>query len=144
MGEVALMDVTPVMAAEWLTRRPPDQPLEKPIFQVRIRRYAEAMRNGEWQVTVTDPVKVTEGGGVVDGKLRLAAVIEAGVAVRMFVLSGLTPADVEAVRLREGARRTLIQAQAVERAELAVRQAAEREALERQLAAEDAQRQEGT
>jgi hypothetical protein len=78
--------VTPVKAAEMLAANTANRPLSRST----VRAFAEAMRRGDWLVT-HQGIAFDTRGVLVDGQHRLAAVIEADVAVEMTVFT-----DVEA------------------------------------------------
>ena len=56
-----------------------------------VRRLAQAMRDGQWQLT-HQGIAINTNGVVADGQHRLQAVIESSVAVQMMVTRGV-PAD---------------------------------------------------
>lgn len=83
-----LVDVTPGLAALWLsTSRQGD------VDNHRVARFAAAMRDGAWQPQRQRPVTM-HLGRLGDGNHRLAAVVEAGVTVPMWVRPPRGPLDV--------------------------------------------------
>lgn len=84
-----IREVTPALAQEWLDARGPNRSL-KPA---RIAVYASAMKAGQWRLT-HQGIAFDEHGRLIDGQNRLAAIIEAGVTVRMLCTWGL---DAEAI-----------------------------------------------
>ncbi|HEY2198297.1 MAG TPA: hypothetical protein VGH69_11480 [Mycobacterium sp.] len=101
------MKVTPVKAAEMLAANTANRPLSRST----VRGFAEAMRRGDWLVT-HQGVAFDTRGVLVDGQHRLAAVVEADVAVEMTVFT-----DVEADTfdvLDTGKKRTAADVLAIE------------------------------
>ena len=74
--------VSPVKAAELLAANTSNRPLSKPT----VRSFAEAMRRGDWVVT-HQGIAFDVNGVLVDGQHRLAAIIEADVAVELTVFT---------------------------------------------------------
>jgi hypothetical protein len=74
--------ITPVKAAQYLELNTTNRPLTKRT----VREFAEAMRRGEWRVT-HQGIAFDTTGVLVDGQHRLAAVVEADVAVEMTVFT---------------------------------------------------------
>ena len=82
-----LIDVTPEIAAEWLTHNTKNRPL-KPT----ISAFARDMAAGDWRITGeaikfgSDPDQT-----LLDGQNRLHAVVKSGVTVPMFVIWNVEP-----------------------------------------------------
>lgn len=76
--------VTPAMAASWLKF----QHRNRNIITQRVRTYAEAMRNGDWQLNGEGICFNTEGQ-LLNGQHRLAAVIQADCPVRLQITRGI-------------------------------------------------------
>jgi hypothetical protein len=74
--------VTPVRAAQMLAANTVNRPLSRPT----VRLLAEAMRRGDWVVT-HQGIAFDVNGVLVDGQHRLAAIIEADVAVALTVFT---------------------------------------------------------
>lgn len=74
MVKVTRKNITPQVAENLLDNLYERQRAVKP--QV-VKRYAEAMRNGEW-LTTGDTIKLSEDGKVMDGQHRLRAIVESG------------------------------------------------------------------
>ena len=74
--------ITPAKAAEMLDANTTNRPLSRTL----VRGFAEAMIRGEWMVT-HQGIAFDVNGVLVDGQHRLAAVIEADVAVEMTVFT---------------------------------------------------------
>lgn len=77
--------VTPQMAQTYLEHNTNNRHLSP----YQIGKYAHAMSIGDWQLS--DPIKFDTYGRLIDGQHRLAAIIESGVVVPMFVVRGLDP-----------------------------------------------------
>ena len=82
-----VMMVTPQMAADWLTRNFNNRHLNKQA----VRQYAEMIKCGMWEVN-NQAIGLTGNDVLKDGQNRLAAVVQANIAVPMLVVSGLDPA----------------------------------------------------
>lgn len=76
--------VTPKVAAEMLLSNTSNRNVRPTV----VGRYARDMAAGEWTLN-GETIKVSETGVILDGQHRLHAVVKAGVAVTMFVVSGL-------------------------------------------------------
>lgn len=74
--------ISPKRAAEMLTANTSNRPLSR----TTVRSFADAMRRGEWQVT-HQGIAFDTRGVLVDGQHRLAAVVEADLAVEMTVFT---------------------------------------------------------
>jgi len=79
-------DVSPEMAERWLDRNTHN----RPIRQSRVDEYARDMAAGRWQMT-GEAIKFDTSGALLDGQHRLWGVVEAGVPIRMMVVTGLAP-----------------------------------------------------
>lgn len=78
------VNITPEMAQEWLEKNVHN----RPINDHRIRRYAEDMKTGNWQVT-GDAIRFSKSGMLLDGQHRLWACVEADTAFPSVVYTGL-------------------------------------------------------
>lgn len=78
--------VTPEMAKGWLEKNSCNRPLNKR----NVNNYARDMESGSW-ILNGEAVKVGFDGILLDGQHRLAAVVQAGVAVEMLVVIDLDP-----------------------------------------------------
>ena len=76
-----LVEVTPDLAAEMLEKNT----MNRNISQVSVKRYAMAMKSGEWQQN-GQTITIAEDGTVLDGQHRLWAVIEAGVTITFLIV----------------------------------------------------------
>ena len=59
------------------------------LSQLQVVKYAHAMKVGDWQLS--DPIKFDTYGRLIDGQHRLAAVVQSGATVPIFVVRGLDP-----------------------------------------------------
>ncbi len=74
------MDVTPQMAAKWLSHNDGNRKLR----DTRVKYFAEAMNRGEWQLT-HQGLAIASTGRLIDGQHRLRAIILSGKTVPMLV-----------------------------------------------------------
>jgi len=70
--------VTPAQAEEYLQRNARN----RPISPKTVAAYARDMENGKW-LTTGEPIKFDSRGNLLDGQHRLAAIIRAGMRVKM-------------------------------------------------------------
>lgn len=80
----SVVEVTPAMAQEWLNRNKDNRALRKSS----VTAFARDMKRGDWVLT-HQGIAFSESGRLIDGQHRLSAVVEAGVAVKMMVTTGL-------------------------------------------------------
>lgn len=73
--------ITPKRAAEYLELNTANRPLTKS----KVREFAEAMRRGEWKIT-HQGIAFDTTGAMIDGQHRLAAIIEADMAIETMVM----------------------------------------------------------
>lgn len=90
--DLTIADVTPALAAQWLTFNTHNRTLRPKV----VEAYATDMRNGDWLLN-GESIKFDTDGVLIDGQHRLAAVIAAGVTVRMVVVRGLPRAAQDTV-----------------------------------------------
>ncbi|MER5832610.1 hypothetical protein ABT116_17585 [Streptomyces sp. NPDC002130] len=79
-----VVDVSPQLAAEWLTRNTNNRPLSKGTVQ----HLAGQIQRGEWQLT-HQGIAFDEDEVLIDGQHRLAAIVKAGVTVPLTVTHGV-------------------------------------------------------
>lgn len=79
-----VLEVSPRLAAEWLTRNTSNRPLGKSAVQ----QLAAQIERGEWQLT-HQGIAFDEDGVLIDGQHRLAAIVKAGIAVPLTVTHGV-------------------------------------------------------
>lgn len=84
--EAKVIFVNPDMATRWLERNVRN----RRIRPATVKKYARDMAAGRWQIT-GEGVKFGPDGALLDGQHRLAAVVEAGVTVPLFVVRGIAP-----------------------------------------------------
>lgn len=80
----SVVTVTPELAKLWLEHNK----VNRKVRDARVRRYAKDMSDGQWRLT-GEAIKFSHDGTMIDGQHRCWAVIESGVHVPMFVISGL-------------------------------------------------------
>jgi hypothetical protein len=79
-----VMQITPDLAREWLERNPINRKLSPP----HVQKIALAIISGEWAMN-GEAIKFNCDGTLLDGQHRLAAIIEAGIAVPSLVITGI-------------------------------------------------------
>ncbi|MFH0241805.1 hypothetical protein ACGRHY_05045 [Streptomyces sp. HK10] len=79
-----VLDVSPQLATEWLTRNTNNRPLSKKTVQ----QLAGQIQRGEWQLT-HQGIAFDEDGTLIDGQHRLAAIVKAGITVPLTVTHGV-------------------------------------------------------
>ncbi len=92
--------VTPALAREWLEKH---NRRNRPLREAVVDRYAEQMKEGEWQET-GDTVKFGADGLLYDGQHRLSAVARSGRTVELWVVRGLPSSAREAIDMGEARR----------------------------------------
>ncbi|PJM94017.1 hypothetical protein [Streptomyces sp. CB01373] len=79
-----VVDVSPQLAAEWLSRNTNNRPLSKSTVQ----QLAGQIQRGEWQLT-HQGIAFDEDQVLIDGQHRLAAIVKAGITVPLTVTHGV-------------------------------------------------------
>ncbi|MET7932965.1 hypothetical protein [Streptomyces sp. NPDC005322] len=79
-----VLDVSPQLAAEWLTRNTNNRPLSKSTVQQLVGQ----IQRGEWQLT-HQGIAFDEDDVLIDGQHRLAAIAKAGITVPLTVTHGV-------------------------------------------------------
>lgn len=79
-----ILDVSPELAATWLSRNPNNRNLRKGV----VDSYARDMEAGRWRLN-GETVKFSAAGNLYDGQHRLNAVVQSGTTVPMVVIRGL-------------------------------------------------------
>ncbi|WP_234442739.1 hypothetical protein [Streptomyces sp. FxanaA7] len=79
-----VVDVSPQLATQWLTRNTSNRPLSKSTVQ----QLAGQIQRGEWQLT-HQGIAFDEDDVLIDGQHRLAAIVKAGVTVPLTVTHGV-------------------------------------------------------
>lgn len=80
--------VTPSVATEWLTRNTLNRKLRPGV----VARYAEDLRQGAWDSDIVDPIVFSEDDDLMNGQHRLAAILQSGVSITMWVQRGVATA----------------------------------------------------
>lgn len=83
-----VIEVTPKMAENWLSRNKNIRQLMEPTY----RLYAESMRNGKWDKN-GESIKFDEDGNLIDGQHRCKAAVESGKSFVTSVVYGVESAD---------------------------------------------------
>lgn len=76
--------ITPQAAAEYLSHNKQNRILR----QNTVNRYAQEMLHGNWKLN-GEGIQFDKEGNLVNGQHRLSAIIQAGIAVPMFVIRGV-------------------------------------------------------
>lgn len=82
--QTEVLDVSPELAAKWLTRNTSNRPLSKNTVQ----QLAGQIQRGEWQLT-HQGIAFDEDDILIDGQHRLAAIVKAGITVPLTVTHGV-------------------------------------------------------
>ena len=85
---IARIEITPEIAKTMLLRTQAEGFHNRKLRRDRIIAYANEMSGGKWR-SDCEPIQLTRDGIVIDGQHRLAAVIKAGLPVKMLVLYGV-------------------------------------------------------
>lgn len=88
--EMTKLKITPVMAKEWLDSA---NDRNRSLSIRNVKKFASDMENGNWRNTHQNAIAFYNDGTLADGQHRLAAIVESGVALEMFVASGLCRED---------------------------------------------------
>jgi hypothetical protein len=78
------VDVTPKMAKELLAHNDALDIPQRTRSKAHVAQYARMMRMGDWECNGVT-IKISARGAIVDGQHRLAAVVQAGVPIRMAI-----------------------------------------------------------
>ena len=82
--EAKVVFVSPEIANRWLDRNTKN----RHVRPATVKKYARDMAAGRWQIT-GEGVKFSADGALLDGQHRLAAIIESGATVPLFVMRGI-------------------------------------------------------
>lgn len=96
------MPVTPAIAKGFLDQVHPDQRHHR---DARVEQYGQDMRQGNWRDDTEDSILIDWNGYLIDGQMRLRAIMESGKTIKFWVVWGVDPA-VMAVK-DTGAARTV-------------------------------------
>jgi hypothetical protein len=91
-GEALTVDVTPEMAEAFLGRNTCNRALRPRV----VARYAQLMKAGSWQKN-GEAIQFRADGSLANGQHRLHAIIKAGVAVPLLIVTGLSSEAAEYV-----------------------------------------------
>lgn len=84
-----VINLTPELAAEYLNRNPRNRKVSPRNYATIVR----AITNGEWELN-GEAIKIDASGFILDGQHRCHAVVEAGIAIKTFLIENL-PATVQ-------------------------------------------------
>jgi len=87
-----IVSVTPNIARAWLARNTSNRKIQPD----RVRLYAEAIRNGTWEVH-GQGLTFSKEGVLLDGQHRLNAIIDAGMPARLSVFLGARQSAVDGI-----------------------------------------------
>lgn len=83
-AQAGLVTITPELAESWLERNDRNRKISPPT----VDRYARDMVTGHWPFT-GDPIRFSDGGLLLDGQHRLAAIVRTEIACTLLVITGL-------------------------------------------------------
>lgn len=81
---VSVVDVTPEIAREWLSRNIGN----RPASQAHVAKLERAIVAGKWKMT-GDPIRFSKTGKLLDGQHRLQAILNSGMTVACVVMRDL-------------------------------------------------------
>lgn len=79
--------ITPAMAKDWLENH---NPYNRNLSKGVVTSYAATMKRGEWLLNGSS-IDFDWDGNIINGQHRLAAVVQSGVPIECFVVTGLDP-----------------------------------------------------
>jgi hypothetical protein len=88
--EMKKMKVTPVQAQQWLDTANIGNRTQS---HSNVAKFAADMRRGDWRNTHQNAIAFYDDGTLADGQHRLAAIVQSGVPIEMFVAYGLSRKD---------------------------------------------------
>lgn len=91
---VSVEQIGPKEAAEILGRGLSPRRRFERVNQRRIAGLARQMADGAWELS-PDPIKISEAGLLINGRIRLMAVVESGTTIKSTVIRGLSDVDTE-------------------------------------------------
>jgi hypothetical protein len=86
--------ITPEIAADWLENR--TETRNRKITRADVRRYAQAMQRGHWDIDASD-IKMGRDGHLIDGQHRLMACLQAGVGFPTMLRTGVNKSTMRRV-----------------------------------------------
>lgn len=94
-----VINVTPAIAKEWLTRNTHNRRMRA----AKVSEFARDMQAGNWAMN-GETIKFSVDGTLLDGQHRLSAIVKAGITVELLVVTGLDAATQHTMDV--GAKRT--------------------------------------
>jgi len=82
--------ITPEMAGALLLKNHRN----RRISQMAVRAYSQDMAHGRWDEGTHQAIALDKNGQILDGQQRLAAIVESGVSVWMWMHTGLEPESI--------------------------------------------------
>lgn len=82
--DVSVVDITPEIARNWLSRNTGNRPLSPK----HVAKLEKAIKAGDWKMT-GDAVRFSKTGKLIDGQHRLHAILNSGITVTCVVMHGL-------------------------------------------------------
>ena len=79
-----VVEVTPIVAAEWLKRNNNNRKVKDPTLEI----YSRDMKNGDWLLT-HQAIAFDQESNLIDGQHRLMAIVRSRTAVPMMVICGV-------------------------------------------------------
>ena len=89
---VQLVNVTPELAAQMLRKNT----MNRNISAIAVKRYAQAMLSGEWEMN-GETIIVATDGTIIDGQQRLHAVIESGKTIPFLIVYNVKKTSISTV-----------------------------------------------
>lgn len=97
---VELIDLTPALAEELLTKNTHNRPARERVWKA----YAADMESGNWNFN-GDAIRISQEGVLLDGQHRCLAVVSSGATIQVLLITGLPPETQDTVD--GGAKRKL-------------------------------------
>ena len=92
--EIKKINVSPQMAASWLGE---NNQSNRRISDPVVKKYADDMASKNWIDTHQNAIAFFDDGTIADGQHRLAAIVQSGITVQMFVATGLDRSAASAI-----------------------------------------------
>jgi hypothetical protein len=100
--EMVCLQITPEMAARWLSRNSKNRRLNP----LAINRIAKEIKAGLFRERTGNTIIIDRDGNLQDGQHRLAAIVQTGISLRLWVLFGADPDDFQVIDIGGAGRRT--------------------------------------
>lgn len=105
MIDVTVEDITPDTARQYLTLNHPGQ---RPLSRLHVSAIAEALREGDWQEGLGDPIRFDRQNRLTDGQHRLAAAVQERITLNnVVVIRGLPDSALSYIDVGRKVRNTV-------------------------------------